>query len=235
MALSIAIAAAGLSAAKADILFYGGDFDGFNGLPSERDLRADARVYDDFDLSDQSAITGIFGNFLETHESVPKMAYFEIRSAIEPGNGGTLLASGDIPVESRFLGFFGQLRVWQFSGEIAPVSLEPGDYWVALAPISNLNGLSSLLTTSGANGVGHPLQNGNTFFDGTVTGSLLLDYNFVPVENVLGSGPLDFSIGVAGHAVPEPSATLILCFGIVVAWLRAKKVRQFFVASKEDR
>ena len=96
-------AATGLQAATAEVLFYGGDIDGFNGLPSERDLYADARAYDDFELTAPSLVTGVFGSFLETHWPVPTRAYFELRSRTKPGDGGVLLASGDISVSATFL------------------------------------------------------------------------------------------------------------------------------------
>lgn len=203
-------AATGLQAAMADVLFYGGDLDGINAMPSERDWYADARAYDDFLISQQSSVTGVFGTFYDWHDELPTSAYFELRSGMEPGSGGTLIASGDISVEATFLGFVHDTGVWRFSGKISSVELAPGNYWVALALISNLNGRSFLSTTSGDNGVGEPLGNGNTFFDGVLHFARLTDYNFIDTQELFGEGTWDFSIGIEGHAVPEPSTIIFL-------------------------
>lgn len=208
-------AATGLQTATADVLFYGGDIDGVNGLLSERDLFGDVRVYDDFRLSEPSLVSGVFGSFYDLHNDLPTLAYFEVRSEMQAGDGGALLASGQISVDATFLGIVGELPTWRFSGDIAPLELDPGDYWVAMALVSNQNGHCYLSTTSGANGVGEPLQNGNSFFDGVLFRRSFETYNFVGVQDLLGPGTWDFSIGVQGHSVPEPTTLLALLLWLV--------------------
>ena len=113
-------------AATAEVLFYGGDFDNVNGIISQRDPYADARVYEDFSLSEPSAITGVFGTFADLHNQLPATAYFELRSDIEAGHGGKLIASGEFSVESTYQGGGIGFNFWRFSGNIAAVELAPG-------------------------------------------------------------------------------------------------------------
>ncbi|MGI8923696.1 MAG: hypothetical protein ACR2HJ_06590 [Fimbriimonadales bacterium] len=218
VATLIVLAAAGLSTGKAEILFYGGDYDNVNGMRSQRGTDIDARVYDDFSLSEPRVVTGVFGSFFAIPRST--MAYFELRSGIEPGNGGTLLASGYFPVEATFLGGGLGFPVYRFSGKIAPVELASGDYWVTMAMVSSLDGNFFLATTSGANGIGGPLQNGNSFFDSTTFG-----YDFVDVQDLLGPGLWDFSIGLEGRPVPEAATIVTVLAGVALILRRSPKPR----------
>ena len=80
--------------AVAVVLWYGGDFDGRNGIRSSHAAGARARY--DFDLTATNAmIAGLFGNFLSLGgpQSFTEASY-EIRSGVTEGNGGKLLASG---------------------------------------------------------------------------------------------------------------------------------------------
>lgn len=213
LAILAVYAATGLQAATADVLFYGGDLDFENAMFSERSQRQDARVYDDFSLVEASLVTGIFGSFALT-SGLPTVAYFEVRSGISPGNGGTLLASGEFSVQSTYLGGGIGPNYWRFSGEIAPLELAPGDYWVAMALVNDDGGACLIGTTSGANGEGGPLQNGNSFFDCTFFYEYFAGYNFASTQRILGPGSWDFSIGVEGHAVPEVSNAIIVLSGL---------------------
>lgn len=215
------LAAAGFTAAKADVLFYGGDFDNVNGIISQRDPFADARVYEDFSLTEPSVITGIFGTFADLHQGLPTSAYFEIRSGIRPGDGGTLLGSGEFAVDSTYQGGGIGLNFWRFSGSIETVELAAGDYWVAMALVSTGMGKSFIATTSGTNGVGEPLQNGNSFFDGIFHYTNFVNYDFVRTEDFYGQvlsrrRAYDFSLGVEGRPVPEPPPFLVLFTGIAL-------------------
>src|SRR5262245_41977238 len=72
-------------------LWRNGSFDGFGGLFSTR-AGFDARVYDNFMVTGTGwQITALYGEFLI--DFVPETAYWEIRSGITTGQGGTLLYS----------------------------------------------------------------------------------------------------------------------------------------------
>ena len=82
-------------------------------------------------------------------------AYWEIRSGLTAGNGGTLLASGDgtdttTNTGQTFTGIPG-LSIPVYTNEVngLSVTLGPGTYWLAVAPdVSNQN--SYIVTTSGS-------------------------------------------------------------------------------------
>ena len=206
--------------ATADVLFYGGDADGANGLASERNtLIPDAMVYDDFEVVVGWTVTGVFGNFLA--DFTAQQAYYEIRSGVSVGNGGSLIASGTINVTQADtgLGYFG-LDLYKIGGEIDPLSLAPGTYWFGMAPIDNGGGRAYIATTSGANGVGSPLNNGNSFFNSSYFGA-----NFDLASNQVGQGYDDFSYGLEGTVVPEPGSMMALGMGAlgILPFLRRRK------------
>ena len=211
------LAATGMTAASADVLFYGGDFDNVNGLKSQHDAKVDARVYEDFSLGEDSLITGIFGTFYTLYTTEPVSAYFEVRSGIKAGNGGTLLASGKFDVHGTQIGGGIGFPVWKLSGKLAaPFELPSGDYFFTMAMVGGPDWPAYFLaTTSGDNGVGGPIHNGNTFYDSTTFG-----YNFIDVQDFFGPGIWDFSVGLEGHAVPEPAATLLILTGVGMLLLR---------------
>ena len=145
-----------------------------------------------------------------------------MRTAIQSGSGGNLLSSGYIPVKATYLGRlgFGYPPSYRFSGEIAPVELPAGDYWATIAMVSKPGGTAYFLgTTSGANGVGEPLHNGNSFYD-----SVTLGYDFIDVQEVLGPDPWDFSIGLEGRPVPEP-AMIVMVSAWIASMLRSRTRR----------
>jgi len=87
-------------------LFYGGDFNAddsnANGLASETDVIVNgspygAAVYSAFQVPAGQTwnVTGLLSNTLSTIGGVdPATAYWEIRSGVSAGNGGTLVCSG---------------------------------------------------------------------------------------------------------------------------------------------
>ena len=89
--------------ANAATLFYGGDFDvnnpNANAIANENDALVSgspygAAAYQNFVISSgtQWNVTGLFTNNQMTIN--PTTAYWEIRSGVSEGNGGTLIASG---------------------------------------------------------------------------------------------------------------------------------------------
>lgn len=207
---TLVFSALGLSQAQ---LWYNGDPDLVSGLASEiNTVVSDARVYDDFTLNSGATITGVFGNFFM--DFFTSQAYYEIRSGVSAGNGGTLLASGTIAVSQTPNGFdnFG-LTGYRISGSITPLALAGlTQYWLTLAPIGTGSGRAFLQTTSFANSVGNTTS-GQAFFDSTFFG-----FNFTPTTQV-GQGLENFSLGV----VPEPASMVALATGLVSLFARRRR------------
>ncbi len=177
-------------------LFYNGNFDGRNGLSSERNtIVSDARTYDDFciDAGTSWHVTGIFGEFLA---DVWSMAHWEVRQGVNVGTGGTLIAdcpgSGANRVATGRSGF----GFIEYHGEAAAdFTLASGCYHMTVAPIGNGNGRAFVSTTSGMNGV-HQLINGNSFFD-----SVFFGVSWGRTSDQLGAGTWDFAFGLTGEAI----------------------------------
>ena len=88
--------------------------------------------------------------------------------------------------------------------------LPPGQhYWLNVTPVGNGAGRSFDSTTSGAHCVGTPCGNNqNAFFNSTTFGAFFdHSYNWC-------TGCVDFSMGVIGTAVPEPTTPVLLTCGI---------------------
>ncbi|HEV3204497.1 MAG TPA: hypothetical protein VGY77_08945 [Gemmataceae bacterium] len=183
-----------------DTLWYNGDFDGRNALANEHDtLVPDARVYDDFNVTDDPGwdLTHLWSNNVMTF--FPDAATYEIRSGVSVGSGGTLIASGAGAPTIAFHPISGS-SLMDITVDIAldtPIHLDPGTYFLNVTP--SASGPTSFersfnSTTSGANSVGTPGgNNGNSFFDSTS-----FSFSFAATSTLLGSGTWDFSMGVGG-------------------------------------
>jgi len=204
------------------IIFYGGDADGRNRLESSAnpELVPISIVFDDFQVAQATTVTGLWGNYSSGGSSFAGFgfdagdvldAYFEIRSGVSEGNGGTLEKFGKLKLTASATGrYFDSNPELRLAGDLAVEDqflLGSGTYWIGLAPANS----SALLvsTTSGTNlgpdgdpnplPTGFPLANGNSFLKSE-------DYDFVGVnsQELLGDGVWDFSYGLEGVAVPEP-------------------------------
>jgi len=215
-------------AANAQTLFYGGDADGRDAMQSQvgGSGTAKAVIYDDFTITTTSLITGVFGNFVEAG-ATSTTGWYEIRSGMSAGNGGTVVSSNAaaLPVvQTAYSGANGTLNnltVHTYTIAVA-VTLAPGTYWlgIALDRTAAGAGQSFVATTGGANGVGTPLHNGNSFVNDP-TNSL----SFYPTNgaNYEGGGTWDVSYGVRGAAVPEPATMAALGLGVAALLRRRKK------------
>jgi hypothetical protein len=207
------LVAAGLPCARADHIWYNGDFNGVNGLSNEQNTTVNTygRTYDNFSLSTSTVITRVFSNDLMT-SAFSTTAYWEIRSGVSVGNGGTLVASGtnaDTVTATGRSGF--GLNEYTVSVDGLNVTLGPGTYWLTCVPIDSGSGRSFVSTTSGANSIG--LLPGNSFFD-----SPFFNVSFGNAGDQLGGGAFDFSMGVDGHAaVPAPAGVQLGIIGAAVA------------------
>lgn len=198
-----------LRASAQDQWWSNGDGWQRTGLACERNtLIADARTYDDFDVTTRAAVRGAWGNFL-IRDFTPLKAYYEIRSNISPGNGGTLHAAGEMPVVVSKTGrmtmdYTEYLVRGHFPEEVV---LEPGRYWVTVAPIGQGTGRCFVSDTNAKNELpdfdetsppmGTPHLNHNSFFDSETFGSKFRD-----TRDELGGASWDFAFGVGPNTGP---------------------------------
>lgn len=219
LALSLALLIAIAIPASALTIWYGGDPDGGNGWASEQGgFYNNALTFDDFSTTGNGwSVYYLLGNFA-TNAKVTN-AYYEIRSGVSEGNGGTLVSSGNIDVTQTWTGdsigtWGGDMKVYTLAGNTAAINLNPGTYWLGFAPVvgQNANLYSWAMTTSGDGGMGTPVSNGNSFV------------KWGDNANFQGVGQ-DISYGVfANPVVPEPGSMLAFGMGLVafVPFLRKK-------------
>ncbi len=223
LAVAAAIAIAVPSVAQAQ-LWYNGEFNGVNGLSSERNtLIPQSMTYDNFVVTGAGwTINSVFGDFLSNFTWVG--ADWEIRSGISAGDGGTLLYSGSNAAVSQVGNGFDAFGLTGYRATISGLSvfLAPGTYWLGIAGIGSGNGRAFVSTTSGTNGV-NPVTDGDAAFNST-----FFSRNFVFDEQ----GNLDYAYGVNGTAgpqevVPEPATLTLLATGLAgMAAARRRKAAQ---------
>lgn len=187
--------------------FFGGVADGVTSRPTGKNTFGPALriVYDDFTFTLPGNING-FEMIGRDNTGAPVAMYYEIRTGMSEGNGGTLLfsgttpsaAAGDLPLDGA-LGTpppgTGAYR-WYDAGPSPSIHLEPGTYWIGLAPLQQF-GSFDVASTQGLLGVGLPINNGNAFYFDSSD----------PAANYVSLGDLDFGLRVATDAavVPEPA------------------------------
>ena len=210
-----------VASASGGVMFYGGDFDpnnpNANGLANENDANVSgnpygAAVYQNFIIptGQNWRITGLFSNDLMSVTA--STAYWEIRSGVSEGNGGTLIASGtgaDIVTPTGRSGF----GLTEFNNLVSGlnVSLGAGTYWFTVVPQSpGQFGRSFNSNTFGLNSVGRSMSD-QQFFNSQFFGA-----NFTNADNE-GVFP-NFSDGVIVAfccGVPEPTNLLLLGSGLL--------------------
>jgi len=206
--------------AKADTLFYGGDFDpnnpNANALANENDafVHGDpygAATYQNFVVSNGQLwnVTGLFSDdFMETLN--PQTAYWEIRSGVSEGNNGTLLASGTGNDNLTLINYYFDFPDYKNLVSGLNVNLGPGTYWFAVVPQApNQQGRSFNTNTFGLHAIGTQISD-KQFFNSPFFG-----INFENADND-GVFPT-LSSGLDGTVVPEPSSIIILSSGLIAA------------------
>jgi len=227
-ALLLVLAATALWADCPTCYFYGGDFGyvsptarGYlfpNGLANETDATVSgdpygAATYQNFVASGGITVTGLFTNNLSSLN--PSTGYWEIRSGVSEGNGGTLIASGTGAMAQTPTGRSGYgYTEYQDLVSGLSVNLTPDTYWFAVVPNDvNSAGRSFNSNTTGWNSVGTQISNEQYF------NSAFFAADFTNALNE-GSGLSRFSSGVfAGSsqfaAVPEPTSLVLLGSGLL--------------------
>ncbi len=195
------------------LYFYGGDSDpndpNFGALSNEDDAVVGGNpygsaVYQNFYALSNITVSGLFTNNFSSY--VPTSGYWEIRSGVSEGTGGTLIASGSGPVTNDPTGRHFQ-ELYEFTNLVSGlnVSLAAGQYWFAVVP--------ECPTCQGR------AFNGNTFGLNSVgTSDLDLEYINTPgFANFMNLGS-DFPTGSSGvyvNNVPEPGSFLLLGTGVL--------------------
>jgi len=219
--LALVLTAAFALNANAVTLWYNGDFNGVNGLANEKNtIVSQAGVYEDFNVTGGPAwhVTNVFSDNLMTAGEVITGADWEIRTGVSAGNAGTLVASGTTNSPLVTLTGRGGFGFQEYMVEVTglnvflPMLPSGQHYWLNVTPVGNGTGRSFNSTTSGLHAVGSPPGNDqNAFFNSTFFG-----YFFSSTSNPTLGQPYDFSNGVIGTVVPEPSFWAMVAIGAVV-------------------
>ncbi len=212
----VAAAFAGNAWALGTTIFYGGDWDGRSGGAAQQDEYLSSAIYDDFTLSTSGALTRIGGEFLMTaagfSQGMPYL-WWEVRQGVSGGNGGAIIIPGhNSPIvvrEDTGRGGWQQI-VLRIIADVTGENLVlfAGTYHLAVClvdPDSNAQ-MGFVTTTSGTNGLGNPLSNGNSFWNSSTFG-----FNFTPTQDVFGAGNWDFTY-IIEAIVPVPG--VIFVFGL---------------------
>jgi len=231
------------------LYFYGGDFSYYaatardsslaNGLANETDgivggSPYGAAVYQNFVVSSYGInVSRLFTNNLS--QLTPTSGYWEIRTGVSEGNGGTLIASGDGAVTNTPTGRsgFGYTEYQNLVGGLS-VYLPAGTYWFAVVPnCTTCFGRSFNTNTLGRNSVGTTVPN-QQYWNSSFFGA-----NFTNAENEgefprFSSGVYIFSCGEGGACslsqateAPEPSTLMMFGSSFVGA---ATAMRRFIPA-----
>ena len=203
------------SLGTAQAQFFGGYADGVTNMPTGNNspigppLRM---VYDDFTFDIAGDIIS-FEMIGLNNTGSPVAMYYEIRSGVSAGNGGTLLFSGNTQGATQgALPLDGSLGTpppgpgqygWYDGGLPvgSPIHLDPGTYWVGLAPLEQF-GSFDVTSTQGLGSIGHPIDNGNAFYYDSSN----------PSADFISMGTNDFGLRVltAASTVPEPGTLSLL-------------------------
>ena len=197
-------------------IWYNGDFDGNDGLSNEVNTIVPGANYtfDDFIVANTVILTDAFSNNLMSFGT--SLADVEIRTGVSAGNGGTLVYGAyGVAATQTATGRSGfGLTEYTIDVKLPLVTLAPGTYWLAVAPIDSGAGRSFISTTSGANCIltaAIPAPCGND--DNSFLNSVYFGAVYAPASTYVGYAPADFSMGVS--TVPEPGTLVMLGSGIL--------------------
>lgn len=206
------------------ILFYGGDFEpgnqNANALGNENDAIVGgnpygAATYQNFIIPAGHTwnIQSLFTNNLS--DLHPDSGYWELRTGLSEGNGGTLIASGTGSAGQGTFTWTSTGRTGfgynEYTAHITGVSvtLGSGMYWESVVPQSlNESGRSfNTNTFTRPSGIGDQVDN-QQYFDSAFFGSNFGNANEQGVFQT-------FSSGIDGFETPEPSTLVMLGSGVL--------------------
>jgi len=202
-----------------DCIFYGGDFDpnhaNANGLSNETDATVSgtpygAATYQNFVSDGYYSVAGLFTSNLSTLN--PQSGYWEIRSGVFEGFGGTMIASGtaagtDFVHTLTGRSGFGYDEYIDVALGMS-VRLTPGKYWFAVVPNDpDGAGRSYNSNTFGLNSIGTQVSDQQYF------NSAFFATNFTNA-NSQGIFPT-FSSGALYIWIPEPSSLTLVLTGLL--------------------
>jgi hypothetical protein len=201
--------------------FYGGDFapnnPNANGLANETDATVNGNPYGAATFQNFNwgggQIDGLFTNNLSGLN--PSSGYWEVRSGMSEGNGGTLLASGTgtsggasflhTATNNTAFGY----QEYTDAVKTPGLSLGAGKYWFSVVPndpnSANRSYNSNTFVSGGAIGTD---TNNDQYFDSAFFGTSFTNANTQGVFQ-------DFSSGVLQGSVPEPSSLMMLGSGVL--------------------
>lgn len=231
MVLLLTLVASPLWGNCPDCFFYGGDYDPNNyqsrGLPNENDANVGgepygAATYQNFVCNPDlywCIASGLFTNNLSSLN--PSSAYWEIRTGMFEGNGGTVVVSGTAsggnfshtPTGRSGLG----LPEYTDAVSFEDLYLTSDTYWFAVVPLApDQDGRSFNSNTFGLNSVGTQI------LDQQYWNSAYFGANFTNADN---EGILpSFSSGVyGGYFIPEPSTLVMVGSGLVGAAITVRR------------
>jgi hypothetical protein len=207
--------------------FFGGYADGVTSVPTGKNTFGPAlrMAYDDFTFYLAGTITG-FEIIGRDNTGSPVGMYYEIRTGVTEGNGGTLLYSGNTPsAAAGDLPLNGSLGTppsgtgnyrWYDGGLTTPIQLPPGTYWIGLAPLQGF-GSFEVASTQGLFAEGTPIDNGRAYYYDSSD----------PAKNFISQGGTDFGLRVVTTAtvVPEPGTWALFGLGGVFGYFGLRRHR----------
>jgi hypothetical protein len=224
--------------ARADTLWYNGDFASMsfgvlNGINMTFDglfpTAGNATVYDDFNVPAGTGgwhIETVWSNNLMNFTSVTQ-ATWSIRTNLSSGDAGTLIASGTSAATQTPTGR-SLFELTEFTIRVSGLAIDllPGTYWLAITPHGFGGAQASLDSkTDGLNAIGSPPgNNGNAFLN-----SPLLNADFEALDDLFTRA--DFSMGVAGEVVaaqlvPEPTSFTLTLLGFASLFVWASAIKR---------
>jgi PEP-CTERM motif len=172
--------------------------------------------YEDFTWNSASNAGSIMGTMVASVGNPFSQLNWEIRQGMDFGtsNSGTLIASGTSTVNLTFVSNWSlntSLDVYTMTGDISSTALtNGGSYFLGFQIVSpNSTFTGGITTTSGAGGIGSPLNNDNAF---SVNGT-----------GGFGLTGQDLSMGIGTAVVPEPATFAVLGLGAVALLRRRRK------------
>lgn len=231
--ISTSVAMTAVSAAQADVLFFGGDIAVGSSTPSyapNAEQLPDAnfpsgrydRTYTSFTVpaGEVWQVDRVYAYMvIQEPNTIAALsqARLEFRSGVSAGNGGVSLSGPSIiPITATDTGInaiFNIYDVLLVEASLAePIILPAGDHWVAFTPVVEAMTRMLMGTTFGANAVN--ASPGTDFRD-----SDFFNLNFAPTS-------LEPSLGLRGTIIPAPGALVgLACAAGTLAIRRRRRER----------